>query len=141
IGLMPEGFQRRQIGSVGSTRAEPSPPPAVRQRELVCLIVTIRPGEAEGRERTHHQAGVDLPKCAVTNPQFGHQRRGIIVNEQVRPSDQMPELLLTLLLPQVKRHSAFVGVEGEKKTALLRVWGAGGGEGGPAPPGGPAACT
>src|SRR5713101_1391304 len=94
----------------------------MRQSDLVGFIVAIRAGEAKGSNRAHHQLRVDLTKSLVVDLQVGHKPGRIVVDENICPGNPALELLLVLVLTQVKSHSTFVGVQREEKAAFLEVW-------------------
>ena len=76
------------------------------------MIVCIRTGQPEWRDRTHHQPRVEGTKGRIINAQFGHARRRIIMDQNVRPLHEPGEFReLVFLLRKINRYTALVGIE------------------------------
>src|SRR5262245_53753676 len=78
-------------------------------------------GKAKGGNRTHDQARIDLAKRIVIDPHLGHQRRRIVMNDDVGPRNKSAKLLPRIRLSQVKRHASLIGIQREKKTTFFRM--------------------
>src|ERR1043166_3579469 len=98
---------------------EPRPPTAVSDSQLIRLVVLVRPSQPKGSDRAHHQPRIDRAKVIVVNAQGGHLGRRIVMDQEIGPGYQAGKQ--SLVLAEVERTAALVGVQVEKESASLRI--------------------
>ena len=119
IALVAGDFQRREVWEVRRARAQPAPAAAVGHVQLIGVVVFVRPGQTKRRNRTHDQTGVELAKGVVADAPLSHLGGRIIVDHNVGPGDELGKPVL--VLSQVERDAALIGIQGQEQAALFRI--------------------
>ena len=90
-GLVAERLERRELGMRPARRSASATPPALQVTRSGPPVVCVRPGEAEGRDRGHHEPRVQRGEAPPVEPVRGHRRRVHVVDEQVGAGDEAIE--------------------------------------------------
>src|ERR1700722_12339158 len=105
-----EGRKRRIVGAIGT---QPAPSAAVGDGQFGSLVIAMRAGEAEGRDRAYDEMGVVGGQGGKIEAEFGDLARRVVVNEEIGPGDSAEEG--GTVGDGVEGDAALVGIEIEEE--------------------------
>ena len=89
--------------------------------EVAALPVGVGPRLAEGSDRDHHQLGVERGEARVVEPPIAHLLRRVVLDEDVRPRQQLEQRVASVGAAGVQRNAPLVRVQEEEESTLLRI--------------------
>ncbi len=118
--LLAERPERRQL-RMRRVAVQRGDPPGAPEHEVGGAPVGARSGDAERRDRGHHQAGVERVQAVPVEAVRRHLGRMDVVDQQIGAGDEAVERLAALRASQVEGDAALVGVQIEEEPAPLRM--------------------
>jgi len=100
--------------------------------QVVGLPIAVGAGLAEGRDRDHHEVGVQGGERAVVEAPTLHPCRRVVLDQDVGPGDELAQPIAFVGTADVQADAPLVGIEEVVEAALLGVRDIAG-EGAPAP--------
>ena len=120
--LVPEDLERWKLGLGMGPRAEIGPPARVRDDQLGGPVVTVRTGDAEGRDRQRHKLRMRPFEGRRIKPKSDSPQPGFVVDQDVGPAEQFIEFAPFPGVRDIQADPALVDVERQERAALLRLF-------------------
>jgi hypothetical protein len=89
--------------------------------ECAAFVIFVRPCLSIGGDRGYDEARVYLLQAGVIKTEVGHQLGQVILHKDVSVFEQLFQYFLSCLRFDIKSDAQLIGIQIQKKPALLRV--------------------